>query len=182
MSSSISGGGAGWVVCSWAGGQSRATLCAQGVLQAPCDTPTPAQQCSLAVVLQHVLHSEDVLQHQAGHVPAQLPNPALLAHASHPLLHCAVPPPHTLCLTQGRQLLYGWMQEHRRVPTPPALCEEFSYAGCISTPRVLQLVEGQLWQMPLPEINSLRTRWAGAHGADCHPRGLLSRQVAAGAV
>jgi sucrose-6-phosphate hydrolase SacC (GH32 family) len=61
-------------------------------------------------------------------------------------------------VSQGRQLLYGWMQEHRRVPTPPALCDEYSYAGCISTPRVLQLVEGQLWQTPLPEINTLRTR------------------------
>lgn len=68
----------------------------------------------------------------------------------------AVCPP--LAALQGRQLLYGWIQEHRRVPTPPALCDEFSYAGCISTPCVLQLVDGQLWQTPLPEINALRTR------------------------
>jgi sucrose-6-phosphate hydrolase SacC (GH32 family) len=59
---------------------------------------------------------------------------------------------------QGRQLLYGWIQEHRRVPTPPALCDEYSYAGCISTPRVLQLVGEQLWQTPLPELTALRTR------------------------
>jgi sucrose-6-phosphate hydrolase SacC (GH32 family) len=64
----------------------------------------------------------------------------------------------TVTVVQGRQLLYGWIQEHRRVPTPPALCDEYSYAGCISTPRVLQLVGGQLWQTPLPEINALRTR------------------------
>lgn len=67
-------------------------------------------------------------------------------------------PMHVLPSLQGRQLLYGWIQEHRRVPTPPALCDAYSYAGCISTPRVLQLVDGQLWQTPLPEINALRTR------------------------
>jgi sucrose-6-phosphate hydrolase SacC (GH32 family) len=59
---------------------------------------------------------------------------------------------------QGRQLLYGWMQEHRRVPTPPALCDDFCYAGCVGTPRVLQLVGGRLYQTPLPEIDALRTK------------------------
>jgi sucrose-6-phosphate hydrolase SacC (GH32 family) len=62
------------------------------------------------------------------------------------------------CWMQGRQLLYGWMQEHRRVPTPPALCDDFCYAGCISTPRVLRLLGDKLYQSPLPEINALRTR------------------------
>jgi hypothetical protein len=45
------------------------------------------------------------------------------------------------------------------VPMPPALVDAFCYAGCINTPRVLQLVEGRLWQTPLPEIDTLRTRW-----------------------
>jgi sucrose-6-phosphate hydrolase SacC (GH32 family) len=71
----------------------------------------------------------------------------------HALIVC-VPP---VCL-QGRQLLYGWMQEHRRVPTPPALCDDFCYAGCISTPRVLQLMGDKLYQSPLPEIDALRTK------------------------
>lgn len=59
---------------------------------------------------------------------------------------------------QGRQLLYGWIQEHRRVPTPPNNCSDFMYAGCISTPRVLHLHEGHLYQTPLPEIDALRTK------------------------
>jgi sucrose-6-phosphate hydrolase SacC (GH32 family) len=59
---------------------------------------------------------------------------------------------------QGRQLLYGWVQEHRRVPTPPANCDDYSYAGCIATPRVLQLVDGKLYQTPLPELDQLRTK------------------------
>eukprot|EP00878_Enallax_costatus_P001235 GHUV01001378.1.p1 GENE.GHUV01001378.1~~GHUV01001378.1.p1 ORF type:complete len:664 (+),score=239.16 GHUV01001378.1:126-1994(+) len=61
---------------------------------------------------------------------------------------------------QGRQLLYGWIQEHRRVPTPPNNCSDFMYAGCISTPRVLHLHEGHLYQTPLPEIDALRTKVA----------------------
>eukprot|EP00879_Flechtneria_rotunda_P000981 GHRR01001115.1.p1 GENE.GHRR01001115.1~~GHRR01001115.1.p1 ORF type:complete len:1028 (+),score=415.34 GHRR01001115.1:835-3918(+) len=59
---------------------------------------------------------------------------------------------------QGRNILYGWIQEHRRVPTPPSNCQEFTYAGCISTPRVLHLVDGRLYQQPLPEIDRLRTK------------------------
>lgn len=57
--------------------------------------------------------------------------------------------------------MYAWIQEHRRVPTPPALCGDYSYAGCISTPRVVTLLDGRLHQEPLPEITRLRTRWAG---------------------
>ena len=57
---------------------------------------------------------------------------------------------------QGRRLLYGWIQEHRRVPRPPARCGEFSYAGCVSAPRVMSLAGGRLWLDPLPELERLR--------------------------
>ncbi|WIA42006.1 hypothetical protein OEZ86_009303 [Tetradesmus obliquus] len=83
---------------------------------------------------------------------------------------------------KGRQLLYGWMQEHRRVPTPPALCEDFCYAGCIGTPRVLTLLCDRLYQTPLPEIDALRTR-VSWHAQDLSlgPDGpLLPLQVVSG--
>jgi hypothetical protein len=59
---------------------------------------------------------------------------------------------------QGRQLLYAWIQEHRRVATPPNNCADFQYAGCICTPRVLHLHNGHLYQTPLPEMDMLRTK------------------------
>jgi sucrose-6-phosphate hydrolase SacC (GH32 family) len=59
---------------------------------------------------------------------------------------------------QGRQLLWGWIQEHRRVPPPPCECADYDYAGCLSTPRVLFSRGGRLHQAPLPELALLRSR------------------------
>lgn len=59
---------------------------------------------------------------------------------------------------QGRNILWGWMQEHR-ADTPKAPCQSdlYSYAGCISTPRLLYQKGRRLVQRPLPEIAKLRT-------------------------
>ncbi len=67
------------------------------------------------------------------------------------------PAPHCHRL-QGRHLVLGWVQDHRRVPSPPCLCEDYDYAGCISTPRALYLDgAGNVHQAPLPELNLLRS-------------------------
>lgn len=50
----------------------------------------------------------------------------------------------------GRWLLWGWLQERRKMGT-------YNYAGCLSTPRVLHVTdEGRLIQAPAPEIATLR--------------------------
>ena len=52
--------------------------------------------------------------------------------------------------TSGRWLLWGWLQERRKMGT-------YSYAGCLSLPRVLHVSdEGRLVQAPAPEVTSLR--------------------------
>lgn len=57
---------------------------------------------------------------------------------------------------KGRWLLWGWLQERRKVGS-------YSYAGCLSLPRVLTVTdEGTLIQAPLKELNELR-RGKGFH-------------------
>ncbi len=48
--------------------------------------------------------------------------------------------------SQGRAVLWGYMKELRSVPAPPCLCNKFSYAGCLSLPRVLYLKGDRLFQ------------------------------------
>jgi hypothetical protein len=51
---------------------------------------------------------------------------------------------------QGRWLMWGWLQERRKVGS-------YSYAGCLTLPRVLHCTEdGRLVQAPIPELSQLR--------------------------
>ena len=50
---------------------------------------------------------------------------------------------------QGRHLLWGWLQERRKVGS-------YNYAGCLSVPRVLHLRGDRLIQEPAPEVAGLR--------------------------
>lgn len=51
---------------------------------------------------------------------------------------------------KGRWLLWGWLQERRKVGS-------YSYAGCLTLPRVLHCTEdGRLVQAPIPELSQLR--------------------------
>ena len=46
-----------------------------------------------------------------------------------------------MCLLQGRWLLWGWLQERRKVGS-------YDYSGCMSLPRVLHVThEGRLIQV-----------------------------------
>lgn len=69
----------------------------------------------------------------------------------------------TFCLpaVQGRQVLWGWVQERRKV-------HAHSYAGCVSLPRLLHLTGASLFQLPLPEVAELRKpgRCWSARGVD----------------
>ncbi|GLC44140.1 Putative beta-Fructufuranosidase [Pleodorina starrii] len=58
---------------------------------------------------------------------------------------------------QGRHILWGYMKELRRVPPAPALCDKYSYAGCVSLPRALYIRGDKLFQLPLPELTALRS-------------------------
>lgn len=50
----------------------------------------------------------------------------------------------------GRWLLWGWLQERRKVGS-------YAYAGCLTAPRILHVTdEGRLIQAPVPEIENLR--------------------------
>ncbi|KAG2484234.1 hypothetical protein HYH03_016969 [Edaphochlamys debaryana] len=58
---------------------------------------------------------------------------------------------------QGRHIMWAYMKELRTVPPAPSLCTKYSYAGCVSLPRALYLRGDKLFQLPLPELTSLRT-------------------------
>ena len=50
----------------------------------------------------------------------------------------------------GRWILWGWLQERRKVGS-------YAYAGCLTVPRILHVTdEGRLIQAPPPEIEKLR--------------------------
>lgn len=51
---------------------------------------------------------------------------------------------------QGRVLLWGWLQERRKVGS-------YNYAGCLTVPRVLYIRGERLIQEPIPELSKLRT-------------------------
>jgi len=53
---------------------------------------------------------------------------------------------------RGRWLLWGWLQERRKVGS-------YAYAGCLTLPRILTVTsEGRLIQAPVPEVDKLRTK------------------------
>ncbi|PNH04923.1 hypothetical protein TSOC_008958, partial [Tetrabaena socialis] len=58
---------------------------------------------------------------------------------------------------QGRSVLWGYVKELRNTPPPPCLCNKYSYAGCLSLPRALYIRGDKLFQLPLPELTSLRS-------------------------
>jgi sucrose-6-phosphate hydrolase SacC (GH32 family) len=54
----------------------------------------------------------------------------------------------------GRWLLWGWLQERRKVGS-------YAYAGCLTLPRILHVSEeGRLIQAPIPELERLRSKRA----------------------
>ncbi|KFM23987.1 Beta-fructofuranosidase, insoluble isoenzyme CWINV6 [Auxenochlorella protothecoides] len=58
--------------------------------------------------------------------------------------------PNVLQDREGRWLLWGWLQEKRRVGS-------YDYAGCLTLPRELHATpDGRLVQAPLPEVGRLR--------------------------
>lgn len=61
---------------------------------------------------------------------------------------------------QGRTLLWGWLQERRKVGS-------YEYSGCLSLPRVLSLKGSKLMQQPACEVDSMRS------GAVWHDADLL---------
>lgn len=65
----------------------------------------------------------------------------------------------------GRWLLWGWLQERRKVGS-------YAYAGCLTLPRVLHVTsEGRMIQAPIPEVDKLRKkeRSFAAHRVSLHP-------------
>jgi sucrose-6-phosphate hydrolase SacC (GH32 family) len=58
---------------------------------------------------------------------------------------------------QGRWLLWGWLQERRKVGS-------YAYSGCLTVPRVLHVTdEGRLIQAPAREIEKLREKKRAFH-------------------
>lgn len=76
---------------------------------------------------------------------------------------------------QGRWILWGWLQERRKMGT-------YSYAGCLSLPRVLHATdEGRLVQAPAPEVVALRKgREFHAHHVTLYPESMLPIQRVSG--
>eukprot|EP00803_Ostreobium_quekettii_P007954 evm.model.scf_929.2 EVM.evm.TU.scf_929.2 scf_929:6204-10003(+) len=60
---------------------------------------------------------------------------------------------------EGRNLLWGWLQERRKVGS-------YDYAGCLSVPRVLSIKGNKLMQEPADQIAGLR------NGASWHDSGV----------
>ena len=65
--------------------------------------------------------------------------------------------PTTSCM-QGRHVLWGWLQERRKVGS-------YDYAGCLSVPRLIHLRGDRLIQEPAPEVTNLRRGqcWKARH-------------------
>ncbi|KAL3140314.1 hypothetical protein ABBQ38_004579 [Trebouxia sp. C0009 RCD-2024] len=61
---------------------------------------------------------------------------------------------------QGRHILWGWLQERRKVGS-------YDYAGCLSVPRILSMRGDRLIQEPVPEVSNLRRGrcWKARHEA-----------------
>lgn len=57
--------------------------------------------------------------------------------------------PNMMTDDRGRHLLWGWLQERRRVGS-------YDYSGCLSLPRVLCIRGDTLVQEPAPEVVALR--------------------------
>ncbi|KAK9916361.1 hypothetical protein WJX75_001798 [Coccomyxa subellipsoidea] len=59
---------------------------------------------------------------------------------------------------QGRHVLWGWLQERRKVGS-------YDYAGCLSLPRIMYISGNRLIQEPAPEVNRLRQGecWRTSH-------------------
>jgi len=76
---------------------------------------------------------------------------------------------------QGRWILWGWLQERRKMGT-------YSYAGCLSLPRVLHATdEGRLVQAPAPEVVALRKgREFHAQQVNLYPESVLPIQRVSG--
>ncbi|KAK9810230.1 hypothetical protein WJX72_007025 [[Myrmecia] bisecta] len=66
--------------------------------------------------------------------------------------------PNLLIDEQGRHILWGWLQERRKVGS-------YDYAGCLSVPRVMHLRGSRFVQEPAPEVAKLRKgeSWHAAH-------------------
>ena len=65
---------------------------------------------------------------------------------------------------KGQWLLWGWLQERRKVGS-------YVYAGCLTLPRILHVTdEGRLIQAPIPEIDLLReSRYFSAQHVAVYP-------------
>ncbi|GMH35060.1 hypothetical protein BSKO_02928 [Bryopsis sp. KO-2023] len=76
--------------------------------------------------------------------------------------------------SEGRTLLWGWLQERRKIGT-------YTYSGCLSVPRVLSSRGGSLFQEPCAEINHLRTgnSWRD-HNIDVYPESPTPLQCVGG--
>lgn len=63
--------------------------------------------------------------------------------------------PQTLIDARGRRILIAWMQMwHRRIPTDD---KNHNWAGAMTLPRELSIIDGKLYQKPIEEIKNYRT-------------------------
>lgn len=60
--------------------------------------------------------------------------------------------PQTMLDDQGRRIMIAWMQSWNRTPVTSGL----GFAGAMTLPRVLSLVDGKLYQTPISEIENYR--------------------------
>lgn len=58
---------------------------------------------------------------------------------------------------RGRQVLWAWVQEHRKVGS-------YDYSGCMATPRIMLSRNNQLYQQPIPELLEVRSRLSAGTG------------------
>lgn len=56
---------------------------------------------------------------------------------------------------KGRQILWGWIRDFEIEEAP--IRGEQDYSGCLSTPRVLSIANGRLFQEPAPEVAKMRS-------------------------
>ncbi|GMH45864.1 hypothetical protein BSKO_13827 [Bryopsis sp. KO-2023] len=85
------------------------------------------------------------LTEEGDFTPVDLENPRVLDSGS------IVYAPNAMIAPDGRTLMWVWMHERGGGPT------RMDYNGCLSIPRVLTVLDGELHQWPAAELEALRT-------------------------
>ena len=71
---------------------------------------------------------------------------------------------------QGRHLLWGWLQERRKVGS-------YDYSGCMTVTRLLHIKDNRLVQLPVPEVSLPPSHTSSVIDLNAFPSQLYGRAL-----